>query len=227
MITVVPDVVTGDEVAQILVALAKAEFADGAGTAGWHAREVKKNQQLTHNMPGYEAPGRVVQAAIERNLLFQMAARPRFMMPVVFNRYAVGMTYGSHIDDPVMNSAKVFSGRIRTDVAFTLFLSDPNSYAGGELVIDQGGAEQRVKLPAGGMVAYPAQTLHRVNPVTEGARIAAVGWVQSELRDPQQRQIVFDLDVVRRNVFQAEGKSRNFDLLSKTHANLLHLWAEL
>lgn len=227
MITLIPDIVTQNEVAQLNAMLTTVEFADGAGTAGWHAREVKKNQQLIHGMPGHEGLAKLVQTAIERSALFQMAARPRFMMPVIFNRYAVGMNYGAHIDDPIMSPPSVYPGRIRADVAFTLFLADPASYAGGELMIDHGGVEQRVKLAAGSMIAYPATTLHRVAPVTQGVRTSAVGWVQSELRDPVQRAILFDLDMVRRNVFGAEGKSRNFDIISKAHANLLHMWAEL
>jgi len=227
VITYIPDVVTQDEVTQLNAVLATAEFADGSTSAGWHAREVKKNQQLTHAMPGYEAPGKLVHAGLERNALFQMATRPRFVNPVMFNRYAVGMTYGAHIDDPVMTVPGPYPGRIRIDVAFTLFLSDPASYQGGELAIEPGGPEQRFKLPAGAMIAYPATTLHRVLPVTEGVRLAAVGWLQSELRDPAQRAILFDIDMVRRTLFGTEGKSRNFDLLSKAHANLLHLWAEM
>ena len=228
MITFIPEVVTQDEVAQLAAVLAGAAFADGAVSAGWHAREVKKNQQLAHGMPGYEAAGKLVHGALERNTLFQMAARPRFLMPVMFNRYAPGMSYGAHIDDPIMGTSGQYPGRLRADVAYTLFLADPASYQGGELVIEPGGAaEQRFKLAPGALVLYPATTLHRVNPVTEGVRLAAVGWVQSELRDPAKRAILFDLDLVRRTVFQAEGKSRQFDLLSKAHANLLQMWAEL
>lgn len=226
LITFVPDAVTADEVAQLNAGLAKASFADGGTTAGWHARDVKKNLQLTLGNPSYEPLAKLVHAAIDRSAIFQMAVRPRFVQPVIFNRYEVGMTYGVHIDDAVMASP-IRPGRIRTDVAFTLFLADPATYSGGELMIDHGGAEQSIKLAAGGLVAYPAQTLHRVAPVTNGVRLAAVGWVQSELRDSVQRAMLFDLDLARRNEFQANGKSRNFDLLSKVHANLLHLWAEL
>lgn len=227
MITFIPDIVTPDEVAQLNAGLAKTAFADGSVTAGWHARDVKKNLQLTHGAAGYEPLAKIVHAALDRSVVLQMAARPRFVQPVMFNRYEIGMNYGVHIDDAVMMTPTVWPGRIRVDVAFTLFLADPASYTGGELVIDHGGAEQSIKLAAGGLVAYPAQTLHRVNPVTQGARQAAVGWIQSELRDPAHRAMLFDLDLARRNEFTANGKSRNFDLLSKVHANLLHLWAEV
>ncbi len=227
MITFIPDFVTPDELAQINAGLAAAAFADGSATAGWHARDVKKNLQLAVGAAGYEPLGKLIHAALDRNALFQMATRPRFIKPVLFNRYEVGMTYGVHIDDSIMSVPGIWPGRIRVDVAFTLFLADPGSYGGGELVVDHGGAEQSFKLPAGALIAYPATTLHRVAPVTQGARVAAVGWLQSELRDPTHRAIAFDLDMARRAEFGANGKSRNFDLLTKVHANLLHLWAEL
>ena len=227
MITIVSDLVTAEEVAQLNAGLAQVAFADGAATAGWNAREVKKNLQLTFVNPGYEPLAKLVHDALDRNPLFQMAVRPRFVQPLIFNRYEVGMTYGVHLDDAVMLSPRLPPGKIRVDVAFTLFLSDPATYQGGELVVDHGGAEQGIKLAAGSMVAYPADSLHRVAPVTQGVRLAAVSWVQSELRDPTHRTILFDLDLARRNEFTANGKSKNFDLMSKVYTKLLHLWAEL
>ena len=116
---------------------------------------------------------------------------------------------------------------IRSDLSFTLFLSPPDAYDGGELVIEGSAGEQAFKLPAGGLVLYPSSTLHRVAPVTRGERLAAVSWVQSQVRDPACREILFDLDTARRTLFQREGKSREFDLLSKSLANLLRLWAEV
>jgi PKHD-type hydroxylase len=130
------------------------------------------------------------------------------------------MEYGSHVDDAVMGS----TDPIRSDVSFTLFLNPPDAYDGGELVIESTAGEQAFKLPAGGLVLYPSSTLHRVVPVT---RLAAVSWVQSQIRDPGCREILFDLDTARRTLFEREGKSREFDLLSKSLANLLRLWAEL
>lgn len=227
MITAIPDIVTKEELAQLRAGLDSAEFADGARSAGWNAVGIKNNLQLTNGMAGYEPLRKIVNAGLERNALFQTAVRPRFVQPVMFNRYAPGMSYGAHMDDAIMNAPSAYPGRVRIDVSFTLFLSDPASYQGGELVFDQSGIEQPFKLPAGALVAYPATTLHRVAPVTEGVRTAAVGWVQSEIRDAGQRAILFDLERARRSVFAGAGKNETFDLLSRVLGNLLHLWAEL
>lgn len=227
MITVIPDVVSKDELAQLRDGLDAATFADGARSAGWNAAGIKNNQQLTPGMPGYDPLRQIVQSGLDRNPLFQTAVRPRFVQPVMFNRYAPGMSYGAHMDDAIMKTVTAYPGRVRIDVSFTLFLTDPASYQGGELVVDLGGVEQGFKLPAGALVAYPATTLHRVAPVTEGVRTAAVGWVQSEIRDPAQRAILFDLERARRTVFAAAGKNETFDLLSRVLGNLIHMWAEL
>ena len=130
-----------------------------------------------------------------------------------------GMEYGTHVDDPIMYN-------LRSDVSFTLFLSDPQTYEGGELVMETSGGEQAYKLNRGDMIAYPSTTLHRVNPVTSGERMAAVGWSQSYVRDQNQREILWELDVARRGIFEKEKKSREFDVISKAHANLLRMWAD-
>jgi PKHD-type hydroxylase len=129
------------------------------------------------------------------------------------------MTYGTHVDDALMQG-------MRSDVSFTLFLSDPQSYQGGELVIESASGEDEVKLAAGALVAYPSTSLHRVNAVTRGVRLAAVGWVRSFIRDAARRELLFDLDTARRNMFTREGKSTEFDLISKSLANLMRMWAE-
>lgn len=227
MITCISNVLTGDELAQLVAGLAAASFADGAETAGWHAREVKHNLQLTAGMPGHEPLEKVVRTALGRSAIFQMAVWPRLLMPVTFNRHDPGMTYGPHVDDAIMFSRG--AGRpVRSDVSFTLFLADPDSYQGGELMIDGGvGVGSRFKLPKNALVAYPSSSLHHVAAVSQGARLAAVGWVQSEVRDPEHRSILFDIDLARREIFARDGKSETFDRLSRSHANLLRLWAEL
>ena len=227
MITCVPNILGSKELAQLNHALLSASFADGRSTAGWHAREVKNNLQLAQGAAGYDAVEKIVRAALMQSAIFQMAIRPRFLRSILFNQYEMGMAYGPHVDDAIMTSSVQAAERIRSDVSFTLFLSEPADYDGGELAIDFGGIEQLFKLAAGSLVAYPANTLHRVAPVTRGTRLAAVGWVQSEVRDPAHRAILFDLDIARRSVFTRDGKSPVFDLLSKSHANLLRLWAEL
>lgn len=227
MITYIPNFLSAEEVAPIAAQLAQAGFTDGAVTAGWHAREVKKNQQLIHGMPGHEPLEKAVRAVLLRNPTFQMAARPRYIAPIIFNRYETGMNYGRHVDEPLMNIAGASPSHLRSDISFTLFLTDPAAYEGGELIIGGGGVEQSFKQPVGTLIAYPSSTIHRVMPVTSGVRFAAIGWVQSEIRDSEQRAIIYDLDRVRRGIYGKEGKTDAFDLLTKCHANLLRMWAEL
>lgn len=151
--------------------------------------------------------------------LFQMAVRPKVLSPLLLSRYEPGRAYGRHVDDTLMNG-------MRSDVSFTLFLSEAASYRGGELVIETTVGEQEIKLEAGSLVLYPSTTLHRVEPVQEGVRLAAVGWARSFVRSAAQREILFDLETARRRLFERSGKSEEFDLLSKSTANLLRLWAD-
>ena len=223
MIICIADVLGADDVARIAAALDRTEFRDGRLTAGWHARLVKRNTQADGSHPQVSKLRAEVDQAIRRHPLFELAVRPARLKPVMFSRYEAGMEYGSHVDDAVMTA----DGRpLRTDVSFTLFLSEPEECSGGELVTDSPAGEQVYKLPAGAMVVYPSSTLHRVEPVTAGRRLAAVGWAQSLVRDPARREILFDLDTARRQLFEREGKSAEFDALSKSVANLLRMWAE-
>lgn len=223
MILCIANVLSAEELQALRRHLEAGEFADGAATAGWHARTVKRNQQMAGSTAGAAEAKAMVAEALKRNLLLQMAALPRHVRPAMFSRYADGMSYGAHIDDAVMWR----DGPSRSDVSLTLFLSDPASYAGGELVIDTTGGEQAFKLEAGALVIYPSSTLHRVEPVTEGERLAAVSWIQSLVRDPAKREVLFDLDTVRRQVFERAGKTAEFDLISKSHANLLRMWSDV
>ena len=226
MITTIQNFLNEEDGARIASDLMACGFADGRASAGWNAREVKNNLQLTAGMPGYERLEKIVRGAILRSPVLQMAVRPRYLHPIIFNRYDEAMTYGRHVDDAVMSIPGGAPGMMRTDVSFTLFLTQPESYAGGELVIDSGGVEHGFKLPRGTLIAYPSNTLHRVEPVTNGTRLAAIGWIQSEVRAAEHRAILFDLDMARRAVFARDGKSATFDLLSKSHSNLLRLWVE-
>jgi PKHD-type hydroxylase len=226
MIVCMVRILKPEQLASVREVLDKAAFVDGATTAGWNAKLVKHNLQLTPGMEGYERLVDIVRPAILRDPVFQMAVRPRKLRPFLFNRHDAGMSYGAHVDDPVMGPGDRPLDQIRTDVSFTLFLSDPATYEGGELMIG-GGEEQAYKLEAGTLVAYPSDSLHRVAPVTNGVRLACVGWVQSDIRDPAQRAILYDLDVARRDIFAREGKNEAFDLITKAHANLTRMWVEL
>lgn len=223
MIICIANVLTTDELQAIRSQLESAHFIDGKVTAGWHARLVKQNTQLPKDSPALQEVRSLVLRAVQRHPLFQMAARPKRIHPPLISRYEAGMAYGSHTDDALMRSQNQV---MRSDLSFTVFLNAPEDYQGGELVIDSSQGEQDYKLPAGSMIVYPSSTLHRVDTVTAGQRLAAVSWVQSIVRDPGDREILFDLDTVRQTLFEKSGKTREFDLLSKTHANLLRKWSE-
>ncbi|MEL6128303.1 MAG: Fe2+-dependent dioxygenase [Cyanobacteria bacterium J06636_28] len=217
MLFQIPDVLSADELSQLRTTLATAEFVDGKTTAGWYAKQVKHNQQLQRDA-GHPLET-IVTAALNRHPLFQVAVRPKQIHSLRFSRYGVGMSYGTHADNAMM-------GRYRSDVSFTVFLSKPTDYGGGELVIEAADDEQAYRLPAGNAIIYPSSTLHRVNEVTQGQRLVVVGWVQSLVRDPAQRELLFDLDTARRSLYAQHGKTAEFDLLSKSVSNLLRRWAE-
>ncbi len=217
MLFQIPDVLSPDELHQLQDALTAAEFVDGKATAGWYAKQVKHNQQLTRSSS--QALEGLAKTALSRHPLFQIAVRPKQIHSLRFSRYGVGMSYGTHADNAMM-------GGYRSDVSFTLFLNSPTEYDGGELVIEGTDDEQTYKLKAGNAIVYPSATLHRVNEVTQGQRLVVVGWVQSLVRDPAQRELLFDIDTVRRSLFAQHGKTVEFDLLSKSVSNLLRRWAE-
>lgn len=219
MLFKIPQVLSPEQLQEIRAVLDQAEFVDGKLTAGWHAQLVKHNQQLAAQAPQADSLKQQIYQAIAKHPLVQSALRPKQIHSLLFSRYDVGMSYGRHTDNALM-------GGLRSDVSFTLFLNDPDEYTGGELVIEQADTEQRYKLPAGTAIAYPSTTLHRVETVTTGTRLVVVGWIQSYIRDAQKREILFDLDVTRRSLFAKFGKTDEFDLLSKSIANLVRLWAE-
>ena len=222
MLICIPDIVTPAEARQLRDRVLQLKFVDGSATAGVYARTVKRNQQL-ENSPETQKLQEFVMQALMRSVEFERFAFPRNMKPIMFSRYEPGMEYGTHVDNAVM------SGRppVRSDVSLTLFLSEPDTYDGGELTIQTLTGEEQIKLPAGSIVTYPSSTLHRVAPVTRGVRVAAVTWVQSMIRDPACREILSDLETTRRTIFETQGKTREFDLISKSFANLMRMWAEV
>lgn len=223
MILCVPDVLNADELAAIRAELQKASFADGVSTAGWSARGVKKNLQVVLGTPGYERLAGSVREAFLRNGVLQAGLLPVANTQALFNRYEKDMQYGPHVDAPIMGS---MGSAVRSDIAITIFLSEPKSYDGGELVVYTSGVGGHFKLDAGAAIAYPANTLHNVSPVTRGTRDAAIIWVQSQVRDPAKRELLWDLENAKRQLFNKEGKTATFDAISKSHANLLRMWAD-
>lgn len=193
-------------------------FVDGRSTAGWHARQHKHNLQAQASGPVAKLMKELT-TVIAGHELMQAAARPKSIIRLLLSRYDEGMHYGNHVDDAIMDGQ-------RTDVSFTVFLSDPDSYDGGELVIDEPSAERPFKLAAGDLLLYPSNTLHQVMPVTRGQRLVLVGWIRSLIREPAQRELLFDLE---RSIAQLRGAADQGDalaLLLKTRSNLLRMWAD-
>lgn len=195
------------------------QFEDGGKTAGRFAIGVKANDQAAASDLRDAILARV-QHAMLAHPVFASAARPAAMTPPILSRYRQGQTYGLHIDNAIMNG-------LRTDLSFTLFLSEPDSYEGGALIIEDSFEARAVKLEAGSLFLYPSTTLHQVEPVTSGTRLAIVGWVQSQIRRADQREILFDLDRSIEALYKTQGKTELFDTLSKTRSNLLRMWAEV
>ena len=218
MLLCIGNVLSREETEALRSKIAALSFVDGRRTAGWAARLVKDNEQAGADEQAESIRRRIAKRILD-NELFQLAVRPKTLTPLMISRYRPGKQYGTHVDDALMRG-------IRTDVSFTLFLADPESYEGGELVIENSAGEQSFKLPAGAMIVYPSTSLHRVAPVGQGERLAAVGWARSFIRSAEQREILFDLETARRAVFETQGKSEAFDQLSKCGANLLRMWAE-
>jgi PKHD-type hydroxylase len=223
MILCIADVLSPSDLEAIRTTLDDAAFADGRSTAGWHARAVKHNEQIAPGSKAAREAGDRIRAALEANDVFRSGVLPHTIRPLLFSRYGEGMSYGPHVDDAVMGR----TARARSDVSVTVFLNETADYEGGELVIESSGGEQAYKLPAGHAIAYPSTTLHRVEPVTRGTRLVAVTWVQSLVRSAEDREILFDLDLARRAIFGQRGKTREFDLIAKSYANLLRKWSDL
>jgi PKHD-type hydroxylase len=205
--------------------LATANWADGRATAGPGSARVKANEQVSEVCPIGRALGQIILAELERNPLFLSAALPRHVYPPLFNRYGAGMSFGSHID----NAIRQIPGtpyRIRTDLSATLFLSDLDSYAGGELVMEDGDARPTIKLPAGDMVLYTADARHHVTEVTSGVRVAAFFWVQSLVRDNAARSILFDMDNATRELSAIAPDAPALLRLTSAYHSLIRRWAD-
>lgn len=226
MILCIADLIAAELLAEVRTLFDAARFTAGKQTAGWHAQQVKHNLQIAAGDKAAQPVQEKIMAQIARHSITQSAMMPHSFRPLLFSRYESGMFYGAHVDDALMGKADQ-GGISRSDISFTLFLSPPEDYDGGELVIESTAGEQAFKLEPGQAVFYPSTSLHRVNEVTRGTRDAAVGWLQSLVRDPAQREMLFDLDSARRALFSREGKTPEFDRISKVYANLLRQWADI
>ncbi len=225
MLLQVAQVLDAGEVARFRQRLASAAWIDGNATSGHQSAKAKANEQLAEDSAEARELGEAVLAALARSPLFFSAALPKQVFPPLFNRYREGMTFGAHVDAAIRAHApsKV---RLRTDLSATLFLSGPEDYDGGELVVEDTYGTHSAKLAAGDLVLYPASSLHRVNPVTRGVRLASFFWVQSMVRDDGQRTLLFDLDAaIMRLTRDSPGHPSAVPLVGVYH-NLLRMWAE-
>jgi PKHD-type hydroxylase len=208
------------------VVLDTADWVDGKVTAGHQSALAKDNQQLAEDSAASRELGRLVLAALERNPLFISAALPLKIFPPLFNRYGAGQSFGKHVDNAV-RQIRGSGTPVRTDLSATLFLAEPHEYDGGELVVEDTYGAHTIKLPAGHMVLYPASSLHRVQPVTRGARLASFFWLQSMVRDDAGRSLLFDLDTAIR-LLNADTPERAVAVrLTGVYHNLLRRWAQV
>ena len=229
MLLHIPEVLTQAELAQLRQSLDAADWTDGRETVGAQGAQVKRNEQLPDLSPLRDALGKVVLSALERNPLYFAAALPLRTLPPRFNRYQGGGEYGFHIDGSVMRASQPGAphGHVRSDISCTLFLCEPDDYDGGELVVSDTYGEHEVKLPAGDLLIYPASSLHKVMPVTRGARLASFFWVQSMVRDDAQRRLLFEMDASIESLRRSGADAAAVLQLTGIYHNLLRRWAEV
>lgn len=226
MLVHIPDLLTNDEVALCRQRLDAAAWVDGRVTAGDQSAKVKHNLQVPEDSATARELGDIVMRALGRNAMFTSATVPLRVYPPMFNRYDVGMTFNTHVDNAIRNVPG--GGRLRTDVSSTLFLTPPEEYDGGELVIEDTYGAQQVKLPAGHMVVYPGTSLHRVNPVTRGSRWASFFWTQSMIEDDRKRQLLFEMDmsIIQMRMMVPDDHVSVLGLTTCYH-NLMRMWCQL
>jgi PKHD-type hydroxylase len=226
MVLQIPDVLSADQVAEACRLLQSAHWIDGKVTAGYQSARTKNNLQLPEEHPITRQLGETILGALSRNALFVSAALPLRVFPPLFNCYCGGQSFGNHVDNAIRQS-RSNGAPVRTDLSATLFLTDPDEYDGGELMVEDTYGVHSVKLPSGHMVLYPASSLHKVTPVTRGARVSSFFWIQSMLRDDGKRTLLFDLDTaIQRLTLDLPDHPAAVQLTSVYH-NLLRRWAEV
>jgi PKHD-type hydroxylase len=204
--------------------LAKLKFVDGKASAGMAASRVKNNQEADRQAQEIGNLDNLVMGSLVRHPVYRAGALALKVATPFYARYVPGMHYGDHVDDPVMGGE---DGLYRTDIAITIFLNDPKTYDGGELTINGAFGEQKIKLPAGDAVMYPASSRHRVTEVTRGERLVAVTWVQSLVRDPARRELLYELNQVRERMLEASPETEDTAHINAVYVNLVRMWSEL
>jgi PKHD-type hydroxylase len=224
MLVHVPQVLDAATLAAMRKRLAEATWMDGRITAGFQSAQVKENLQLAEDSADARVLGEMVLGALEKNALFISAALPRSVFPPLFNKYEPGMNFGAHVDNAIRQVGDT-GRRIRTDISATLFISAPETYDGGELVIEDTYGAHSVKLPAGDMILYPSTSLHRVMPVTRGARVASFFWTQSLVKDDSERTLLFELDRTIADLGQRSPSDPALVRLTASYHNLVRKWS--
>ena len=219
----IPSLLKPEEISQLEQLIAASSFVDGKATASMAAKDVKNNQQLETGQTDFSMQIQdMLTKAIESSPYFQAAAQPKRVHPFLISKYAPGQFYGWHVDSPIMGAPP-----IRTDMAMTIFLSDPASYEGGELVLQTSAGPMAVKPAKGDAILYPCQFLHCVNEIKKGERLAAVTWIQSNIKSAEQRQLLFDLNQAQALIQQKDKHSAEANLLLQSYSNLFRMWADV
>jgi PKHD-type hydroxylase len=226
LIVRVPGLLNADQIGAVSAVMAKAAFIDGRHSGGPAVQDVKNNLQLDRDKsPGVADADAVILGALGQNATVRAAVLPKRMLPPYYTKYTDGMSYGPHVDNPLMGTGGG-GAPLRTDVSFTLFLNPPDSYDSGELQIKGELGDATVKLPAGDAVIYPTGAIHQVTKVTRGERLCVVGWIQSMIADPTRRRIVYELDLVAQSLHRKMPNSDEHRALVRNYGNLVRLWSE-
>jgi PKHD-type hydroxylase len=224
MLLKIPALLNAAQLEKVHQVLADAEFVDGKLSAGFAASRVKHNQEMRQEPTQMQLLVRILMASLGHHERFRFAALPHRVADPIFARYQPGMAYGDHVDDPIMGSS---GPRFRSDLSMTLFLNPPENYEGGELVIRTSFGDRQVKLPAGDAVIYPSSSLHQVAEVTRGERLVALTWIQSYVRDPSQRELLFELNQAREKLLKEAPAAEHTALVDRSYANLVRMWSDL
>lgn len=224
MLLTIPRLLNAAQLDKMHEVLADAEFIDGRLSAGFAAAKVKRNQEMRHDPQRMQLLIRILMSSLGHHETFRFGVLPHRVADPIFARYQPGMTYGDHVDDPIMGSS---GPRFRADVSMTVFLNPPEAYEGGELVVRTSFGERKVKLPAGDAVVYPSSSLHQVAPVGRGERLVALTWIQSYVRDPARRELLYELNQARETLLKRAPDADHTALVDRSYANLVRMWGEL
>ena len=224
MLLKIADILDAEKLANIRAMLEKVAFIDGQHSAGQAARRVKNNLEMQQKGQQAEYLDHLLMGSLAEHPDFRSGALPYRVAQPVFARYTQGMHYGDHVDDPIMGNGPA---KFRTDVSVTVFLNEPDDYEGGELVINTTFGPQQIKLPAGHAVMYPSTSVHHVAEVTGGERLAAIVWLQSMVRDPNQRELLYQLDQARNVLLAERPDAEETKQVDRSYVNLIRMWSEV